>query len=75
MWKLLLSHLGLFREMFGDLRGEMREDDEGTRKKSRWRKPEHTTQSKAPPITTGSSSNRQRVGLELHTHASSEGDS
>ena len=67
MWKLLLSRLGLFKELFSDLRGEKK--DTGTRERRRTAK--HVTPHTVPRTvlhtytTEGTTcSTRQRKVLE-----------
>ena len=65
MWKLLLSRLGLFKELFSDLRGDKKDTDSEQEERrsssgSRRRQVEHAT---TRPHTTGVSG-RQRIGFD-----------
>ena len=80
VWKLLLSRLGLFREMFADLRGEKKDNRETSCARGKERTPKATSTPFRARHTTGgvgrlrSGVGRLRSGLDSHTHTSTEPD-
>lgn len=66
MWKLLLSRLGLFKELFSDLRGDKKDTDseqEERRSSSGSRRRRQVEHSTTRPPTTGVSG-QQRIGFD-----------
>ena len=60
VWKLLLSRLGLFKELFSDLRGDKKEADSSQLGRGR-RQVEHSTT--RPPYSPTGGSSRKRIGV------------
>ncbi|CAI8019671.1 hypothetical protein GBAR_LOCUS11812 [Geodia barretti] len=60
VWKLLLSRLGLFKELFSDLRGDKKEADSSQQGRGR-RQVEHSTT--RPPYSPTGGSSRKRIGV------------
>ena len=64
VWKLLLSRLGLFKELFSDFRGEKKEDRDTTVRQKK--KKRINTELTRPPTDSTSSSRQRKHIIDTH---------